>query len=89
MTTHLGRVVYERTKHGFEEKDVLRILKGFFEGLTAEEAIGFIVGVFVEILLKEATDRLSFLMTFLLELNKKAHFGMNDLLRAINQNLLF
>lgn len=26
MTTHLGRVVYERVRHGFTEKDVARIL---------------------------------------------------------------
>lgn len=38
MITQKGRVVYERVKHPFSEKDVARILRGALEDLSPGEA---------------------------------------------------
>ncbi len=54
MTTHLGRVVYERVKHGFTEKDVARILWSELKDLEPREVGLYLARVVLNIVVRWA-----------------------------------
>ncbi len=68
MTTHKGRVVYDRKPHLFTEKDVARITRLASAGKSPRELARFLWGIDVEIIKLQVIgdeDILEFLEEFL------------------------